>query len=199
MVTPQAPQTPQAPSKKFNIELLPLDGIIPYWRNPRTITDDAVNMVAESIRQYGYQQPIVVDGAHTIIIGHTRYAALRRLGYTEVYVRVETSLSPEQVKQLRAVDNRAGEYTSWDFDKLSEELTTLDSDLMRRFFPEIIDGDTIGEITVDLSGGGDDYIPGTVEAVSDDDTLAEFICPKCFHQWEMTVTPADIKKGVLKA
>jgi ParB-like chromosome segregation protein Spo0J len=92
--------------------VLSLDDIVPYWRNPRVVTDDAVNAVAESIERYGYTQPIVVDAENVIVIGHTRYAALRRLGATEAPVMTVTTLSPTQVKQLRVIDNKAHELTS---------------------------------------------------------------------------------------
>lgn len=186
--------TTPPPTDTSLLEVRRLDALVPYWRNPRLISDEAVNMVAESIRQFGYQQPIVVDADDVIIIGHTRYMALRRLGYTEVPVRVEATLTPLQVKQLRTIDNRSGEFTSWDFDKLMAELTTIDEELASRFFPEVAGPalqDTAGEVAVDVS-------PPPVEA-REDNGLSEFICPSCFHSWEMMVTPAMVKSGKLSA
>ena len=61
------------------IETVDLDRVRPYWRNPRRVTEDAVTQLMASISEYGYQQPIVVDSDYVIIVGHTRYAALRRL------------------------------------------------------------------------------------------------------------------------
>ena len=90
------------------IETISLDKVRPYWRNPRRVTEDAVNQLIASIREYGYQQPIVVDSDYVIIVGHTRYAALRRMEVTEAPVRVARSLTPAQAKQYRVLDNRAG-------------------------------------------------------------------------------------------
>jgi hypothetical protein len=73
-------------SLKVNVpemQLMAVESIKPYWRNPRRITQDAVDKVAESIRQYGYVQPIVVDRDHVVIVGHTRLRAVVQLGWTE--------------------------------------------------------------------------------------------------------------------
>lgn len=193
-------KSPRTSESSMDLTTLPIDTIVPYWRNPRKITEEAVNAVAESIRQYGYHQPIVVDDEYTIIIGHTRYAAMRRLGYTEIAVRVENDLTEKQVKHLRAIDNRTAEYTSWDFDALVDELSELDSALGQSFFtdlaPEIenvtgqpfIQTEPAEARTADSEGGSD-----APETLGKDE--AEFICPSCFHSWETTVTEADIRKG----
>lgn len=172
-------------------KLVPLDSVVPYWRNPRRIPDDAVNALRESIERYGYTQPIVVDGENTIIIGHTRYAALRRMGAEKVQVRVVTGLPASKVKQLRVLDNRSAELTSWNMDELSDELEELDKDLMRSFFPEI------GGLSDDGPEVGSDEGPDT----SDWDevvTEAEFVCPSCFHSWKMEVDKEAVMAGKLE-
>lgn len=195
----RSPSSDRADSTSLNLTTLSLDSIVPYWRNPRRITDEAVNAVAESIRRYGYQQPIVVDAENVIIIGHTRYAALRRLDYREVPVRVESELTPKQVKHLRAIDNRTAEYTNWDFDTLVDEMQDLDANLGQSFFADIaLDIEEVTgtpfiqtepvDATTEASGTGEPI--GTMDA-----DAAEFICPSCFHSWETTVTPAQIRKG----
>src|SRR6059058_4639851 len=108
-------------------ERVSIDKIIPYWRNPRVLSEEAVAAVASSIAQYGYAQPVVVDADMTIIIGHTRYAAMRQLNYAEIDVLVVDYLSSQEIKQLRVVDNRAGEYAFWDFEKLQEEIGDAES------------------------------------------------------------------------
>lgn len=168
--------------------------IVPYWRNPRRISDEAVHAVMESIRLYGYQQPIVVDTENVIIMGHTRHAAIRRLGYEKVKVLVARGLTAKQVKELRTIDNRTSEYTRWDFEKLMDELGALDQSLMFSFFPEVVGpteedeeaGDAIVEQTVD------------VMAKPTTDPTVEFICPACFHGWEMPVSREDIFSGELR-
>lgn len=167
-------------------ETVPLDRIKPYWRNPRTITEEDVNRLAESIKQFGYQQPIVVDEDYVIIVGHTRYAALRRLDVHEIPVRVATELTPEQVKQYRLIDNRAAEYTAWDFDKLTEEVSALDKQLMGMFFPELV--------TEQADGVADDPSVKEWERV---ETGVDFVCPSCFHSWKVDVTLEAVMAGTI--
>lgn len=167
-----------------------INEIIPYWRNPRTIPDDAVNALVQSIQTYGYLQPIVVDKTNTIIIGHSRYAALRRMGETEVPVKV-VDLPAEKAKQLRVLDNKTAEFSSWSHDDLLAELEDLDHDLMRAFFPEVIPA--VSEPDVPVETGAD---PNLLS--SETDLAAEFVCPSCFHSWTMEVTAEAVKTGKLE-
>lgn len=98
--------------------------IQPYAHNPRS-NDPAVEAVARSLQEFGFRQPIVVDEAGTIIVGHTRYKAARRLGWTRVPVHVATGLSPTQVKAYRIADNQTAELADWDHDRLVRELAEL--------------------------------------------------------------------------
>lgn len=118
------------------IKTMPLDSLVPYENNPRRIPEDAIEAVAESIRRYGWQQPIVVDKDLVIILGHTRRLAAQRLGMTEVPVYV-ANLPAEKVKEYRLVDNRTGEMSAWDHDALVMELREFDTELLEAFFPEI--------------------------------------------------------------
>ena len=102
-----------------------LTEIHPYENNPRIITD-AIEDVMESIRQCGYVAPIVVDEEGVILAGHTRYEALKRLGRTECGVVIVSGLTEEQKRKYRLYDNKAGELSSWDQRKLSEELSDVD-------------------------------------------------------------------------
>ena len=99
--------------------------IRPYENNPRII-DDAVDDVAESIRQCSYIAPIIVDEAGVILAGHTRFKALQKLGYKECDVVVVTGLTEDQKKKYRLYDNKTAEFASWDQKKLSEELSDVD-------------------------------------------------------------------------
>ncbi len=109
---------------KFDIQLRSIDTIRPYENNPRQ-NDAAVDAVAESIRQFNFRQPIVVDGDGVIIAGHTRYKAAQKLGLDKVPVHVATDLSPEQVRAYRIADNKTGDLAVWDFDLLPIELSQL--------------------------------------------------------------------------
>ena len=90
----------------MKIEQWKLSDIKPYPGNPRQ-NDAAVDAVVESIREFGFRQPIVVDTEGVIIVGHTRYKAALKLGLTEVPVHVATDLTPAQIKAYRIADNQS--------------------------------------------------------------------------------------------
>ncbi|HIS51528.1 MAG TPA: ParB N-terminal domain-containing protein [Candidatus Onthomonas avicola] len=102
-----------------------LSEVHPYENNPRR-NDGAVGAVAESIRQCGYIAPIIVDENGVILAGHTRYKALRQLGYQEADVVVKSGLTEEQKRKYRLLDNKTGELAEWDIDLLEMELDGLD-------------------------------------------------------------------------
>jgi len=104
---------------------LKLSEIVPYKNNPRK-NDQAVNAVAESIRQCSYIAPIIVDEDHVILAGHTRYRALKALGYEDVQCLVCDGLTEEQKKKYRYLDNKTGEKATWDLMKLETELEGMD-------------------------------------------------------------------------
>ncbi len=109
----------------MKLENLKLTEIIPYENNPRK-NDDAVNAVAESIKQCTYITPIVVDEEKVILAGHTRYKALKALGYEEVPCLICDGLTEEQKKKDRYLDNKTGEKATWDLMKLEVELEGMD-------------------------------------------------------------------------
>ena len=111
----------------MKVELWPVDQVIPYARNARTISEAAVAKVAASIQEFGWRQPIVVDIHRVIVAGHTRLLAARKLCLKEVPVHVADNLTPAQIKAYRLMDNRSHDETSWDFELLGPELTDLQS------------------------------------------------------------------------
>jgi hypothetical protein len=176
-------------------EVRSLDSLVPYWRNPRRLSDEAVNAVAKSLTDYGYNQPIVVDGDGVIIIGHTRYSAMRRLGVASAPVVVVSTLPAEKVKQLRVLDNRAGEFTTWDLDALLDELGDSDAALAATWFPEIgtAEADAFADDAEADTGTGIDTDP--LDTPAHEGTLVEFVCPSCLHMWERAVTRDQIMSG----
>jgi len=113
-----------ATTQEFTVELRKIDDVMPYERNPR-INDAAVDAVAESLRQFGFRQPIVVDADGVIIAGHTRWKAAQKLGLAQVPVHVAAGLSDEQVRAYRIADNKPGELAEWDFEILPIEIAAL--------------------------------------------------------------------------
>ena len=108
----------------MEVKLVKIADIRPYDRNPRN-NDGAVDAVAASIQEFGWQQPIVVDRDGVIIAGHTRYKAAQKLKCKEVPIVVAENLTDEQVKAYRLADNKTGELAGWDFSALEEELAGL--------------------------------------------------------------------------
>ena len=99
--------------------------IIPYAANAKKHDKRQINNVAESIKQYGFVQPIVIDRDGVIVIGHCRALAAKKLGMQEVPCVCVDELTPEQVNALRLVDNKSNE-SDWDFDLLADEIPGLD-------------------------------------------------------------------------
>lgn len=108
----------------MNVIEMEIEKLIPYSRNPR-ININAVDKVAGSLQEFGFQQPIVVDKKNVIIVGHTRYLAAKKLGLTKVPVQIAESLTDTQAKAYRITDNRVGEISEWDKVLLKLELTDL--------------------------------------------------------------------------
>lgn len=109
----------------MNIEYKKLKALTPYEKNTKKHDKTQIANVAESIRQYGFVQPIVVDKNDVIVIGHCRYEAAKKLKLETVPCVCVDELTDEQVKALRIVDNKSNE-SEWDFDFLADELAELD-------------------------------------------------------------------------
>lgn len=116
----------------MEIQVVPIGNVIPYENNPR-VNDDAVGYVANSLKEFGWQQPIVVDRNFIIIAGHTRLLAAQSLEMTEVPVVIASELSAGQIKAFRLADNKVSEKSYWDDDKLQNEMSELVSFNMNEF------------------------------------------------------------------
>lgn len=137
----------------MKVREVPTVDVKPYPGNPRN-NDDAVAAVAESLREFGWRQPIVVDADMTVVAGHTRLKAAQRLGMETVPVTVASDLTPEQVAAYRLADNKVAELATWDMEALALELDGLAGFDMERF------GFDLGEA---LGAGQVEGIDGVLE------------------------------------
>src|SRR5690242_15410416 len=108
----------------MQIELRATDAVTPYDQNPR-LNDGAVDAVARSIEEFGFRQPIVVDGDGVIVVGHTRWKAAKKLGIAQVPVHVAAELTPEQARAYRIADNQTASIATWDLEVLPVEIAEL--------------------------------------------------------------------------
>ena len=119
-----------------------LDDLKPYENNPR-FNDDAVEYVANSIKEFGFKVPIVIDKNNVIVAGHTRYKASMELGLKEVPCIVADDLSEKQIKAFRLADNKVSEKASWNYDLLDLELDDIKE----------LDMEDFGFINIDINWG----------------------------------------------
>lgn len=98
-----------------------IDELIPYENNPRK-NDSAVQPVANSIKEFGFKIPIIIDANNVIVCGHTRFRAAKQLRLKEIPCIIADDLSEEQIKAFRLADNKVAEFAEWDQDVLMQEL-----------------------------------------------------------------------------
>lgn len=112
----------------MNIVEMKVAELIPYENNPRD-NSKAITYVANSIKEFGFKVPIVVDANNIIVAGHTRLKAAEMLGMDSVPVIVADDLTEEQINAFRLVDNKSSEFAEWDMAKLEEELSLITMDM----------------------------------------------------------------------
>lgn len=118
-------------AKKKEIVYLSVDEIIPYENNPRH-NEEAIEPVANSIKEFGFLVPVVIDKDNVIVAGHTRILAAKTLDIEKVPCIKADDLTPEQIKAFRLADNQTGSLSSWDILKLEEEINKiLDIDMSK--------------------------------------------------------------------
>lgn len=159
-------------NENMNIEYIDVDKVKPYPNNPR-VNDDAVESTAESIKQFGWQQAIVVDKNMVIIAGHTRLKAAKKLGYKKVPIKI-ADLSDEKAKAYRLADNKVAEASVWDTKKLMKELDELTDIDMNKFGFEL----------------EPDFEPGDIDDQGDlteteDKETRTVKCPNCGEEFEI--------------
>lgn len=143
---------------------------MPYEFNPRN-NEQAVIPVANSIKEFGFKNPIIIDAAGVIVCGHTRYEAAKYLGLEEVPCIIADDLSPYQIRAFRIADNKVSEFSNWDFSALESELSEIADQIDMQEFG--FDQDT------DLDNLDDLFEEAEPKEQQDNDQPKTVICPKC--------------------
>lgn len=143
------------------VKMMDLNRLVPYENNPRN-NEKAVDAVAESIRQFGFRNPIIADENLVIISGHTRRLAAIKLGLEKVPVYIVSDMTEQQKKAFRLADNRVAELATWDKELLKNEIADI--------------------MDVNLSDFGFD--PDELKAIQRESLgISVHRCPKCGHEW----------------
>lgn len=152
-----------------------VEDLIPYENNPRN-NSNAIDKVANSIKEFGFKVPIIIDKENVIVTGHTRLKAAEKLNIKEVPCIIADDLTEEQIKAFRLADNKVSELSSWNFDKLNLEFDEiLNFDMSDFGFDLSLDLDT------DLGEAVEEKNINNKELNLDDfsDNKFNVICPHC--------------------
>ena len=165
------------PELHDRVERVSRDELIPYSNNPKKHPDEQVKKIASSIKNYGWDQPIVVDGGGEIIKGHGRLQAAETLGLDEVPVIWREDLSDAEAKAARIADNKTAE-SPWDDDLLATELEVLDG------FDDVELGFDDGDVAEILDGMEvPEFAPVDEDEQPRLDETDPTVCPECGHEW----------------
>ena len=158
-------------------ETWPIDKLIEYARNPRK-NDHAVDRVAAAIREFGFRVPVVAKSDGTVVDGHLRLKAAKKLGLTEVPVVLADDMTDLQIKAFRLSVNKMAELAEWDDELLAIELHELNA----ADFDMALLGFEASELSIKM-GMGADFTPGTEEDQSRLDEKSPITCPACGHEF----------------
>ena len=123
-------------NNKINVVMMKISDLKDYENNPRK-NDKAVDAVANSIHSFGFKVPVIIEPDGTIIAGHTRVKASKKLGIEEIPCIVADDLTEDQVKAFRVADNKTAELADWDMDKLIDELKGIEMDMEQFGFDDL--------------------------------------------------------------
>ncbi|WP_286154385.1 ParB N-terminal domain-containing protein [Thomasclavelia cocleata] len=160
----------------IEVKMFKTSEIKPYKNNPRN-NDDAVNPVMESIKQFGFKVPIVIDKNNVVVAGHTRLKAAIKLKLAEVPCIVADDLTEEQINAFRLADNKVSEFATWDFELLDIELDNI-----------AIDMSTFGFLNIDIL---DDELEKQMEYLTQDTKIKKHIVKLTFMNEDEAIECKD--------
>ncbi|MCC0752016.1 ParB N-terminal domain-containing protein [Clostridioides sp. ZZV13-5731] len=134
---------------KREVVYLNLEDIKPYQNNPR-INDNAIEKVVNSIRDFGFNNPITIDKSNIIVTGHTRYEASKILDLKQVPCIILKDLTEEEIRGYRLADNKVGEFSEWEFDKMTKELAEIENIDMSNFGFNVLTFEDLGVTDLDF-------------------------------------------------
>lgn len=134
----------------LNIIEIDINNIKPYENNPRN-NDEAVEPVMNSIKEFGFKVPIVIDKDNVIVAGHTRYRAAKKLNLEKVPCIIADDLNEEQIRAFRLADNKVSEFAKWDKGLLDFELLNIDLDMNMFGFETILEEEEKEEVEIEFS------------------------------------------------
>ena len=123
-------------ANRLNVVTMKIADLKAYENNPRK-NEKAVDAVANSINSFGFKVPVIIDKNNVVVAGHTRLLACKKLGIDEVPCVIADDLTEDQIKAFRIADNKTAELADWDFDKLKEELGSIDIDMEQFGFTDL--------------------------------------------------------------
>ena len=168
-------------NNKINVVMKKISELKDYENNPRK-NDKAVDAVANSINSFGFKVPVIIEVDGTIIAGHTRVKASKKLGIEEIPCIVADDLTEDQVKAFRVADNKTAELADWDMDKLIDELKGIEMDMEQFGFDDLeklLDRDVLEDEFVEelpevaYSKKGDIFVFGKHRLMCGDSTKSE--------------------------
>lgn len=164
----------------LQVEMLPIEALTPYELNPRK-NENAVEKVERSISEFGFNVPVLIDEEGVIVAGHTRYEAAKNLGMKEIPCIRLRDLDQDKIDQYRIIDNKTAELSSWDFDRLIQELDMItDVDMSIYEFNDSRGADE----EVGVEGLKSNLYEGCEIELGDfDDEAFEYECPYCGFRW----------------
>lgn len=118
---------------KLNIVYKPIKQLKPYKKNAKKHNKEQVEKIANSIKEFGFTQPVIIDKNNSVVAGHGRILGAKKAGLKEVPTVCLEELTEEQIKAYRLVDNKLNE-SEWDFSLLDEELENLSEDIDMSLF-----------------------------------------------------------------
>lgn len=170
----------------MNVINMMVKDLIPYEKNPR-VNDEAVKYVANSIKEFGFKVPIIVDKNNVIVAGHTRYKACKELGIKNVPVIIADDLNEEQIKAFRLADNKVSDFSIWNNVALLEELEDLkDTDIFTGFDESEIFGEELNE--------KDDFLNEIIEETGKSNLIIKYQC-KTQEQYDDIMNYIEETKG----